>query len=69
MGGTQEHAEGTWVKAKGKVKEGVGDMTNDKDLEAEGKSDQAEGKVKEAWGDAKDAADKVKDGVKEVFDK
>jgi uncharacterized protein YjbJ (UPF0337 family) len=69
MAGTEEHAEGTWDKAKGKVKEGVGDMTDNKDLEAEGKSDQTKGKMKEAWGDAKDAADEVKDGVKDALDR
>lgn len=39
---------------KGRVKEAAGDLTNNKDLENEGKADQASGKVK-------DAVDKVKD--------
>lgn len=69
MAGTDEHAEGKWDKVKGKVKEGVGDATDDKDLEAEGKTDQAKGKAKDAWGDVKDAADKVGDSVKDALDR
>ena len=40
---------------KGRVKEAAGDLTNDKDLEREGKLDQAAGKVKEKAGDVVDA--------------
>ena len=46
--------------AKGQVKEKAGEVTDDKDLENEGKIDQATGKVKDAVGDA---SDKVKDTV------
>ena len=46
--------------AKGRVKEAAGDLTDDKDLQREGKVDQAAGKAKDAVGDA---ADKVKDAV------
>jgi len=46
--------------AKGRVKEAVGDLTGDKDLQREGKVDQATGKVKGAVGDA---SDKVKDTI------
>ncbi|MFC5056578.1 CsbD family protein [Saccharothrix xinjiangensis] len=42
---------------KGKVKETVGDATDDRDLEAEGKGDQAKGNLKQA-------AEKVKDAFK-----
>ena len=44
--------------AKGKIKEAAGDLTDDKDLQREGKVDQATGSVKDKVGDA---ADKVKD--------
>ena len=40
---------------KGRVKEAAGDLTNDKDLEREGKVDQAAGKAKEKAGDVVDA--------------
>jgi uncharacterized protein YjbJ (UPF0337 family) len=46
--------------AKGRVKEAAGDLTDDKDLQREGKVDQATGTVKDKVGDA---SDKVKDAV------
>ena len=46
--------------AKGRVKEAAGDLTDDKDLQNEGKIDQATGTVKDKVGDA---SDKVKDVV------
>ncbi|MDT7578894.1 MAG: hypothetical protein QOK35_154 [Pseudonocardiales bacterium] len=49
-------------QVKGKVKEGVGRATDDRDLEAEGHGDQAKGNIKQA-------GEKVKDSVKNVFDK
>jgi uncharacterized protein YjbJ (UPF0337 family) len=39
----------------GKVKEAVGDKTDDKDLQAEGKADQAKGDLKQAGDKVKDA--------------
>ena len=45
---------------KGRVKEAAGDLTNDKDLEREGKVDQASAQVKEKVGDV---ADKVKNAL------
>ncbi|GII21491.1 CsbD family protein [Planosporangium mesophilum] len=44
----------------GKVKEGVGKLTDDESLEAEGKGDQASANLKQA-------GEKVKDAVKDVF--
>jgi uncharacterized protein YjbJ (UPF0337 family) len=41
-------------KAKGRVKQAVGDLTDDKDMKNEGRVDEAAGKVKEG-------VDKVKD--------
>ena len=41
-------------EAKGRVKEAVGDLTDDKDLQREGKADKASGKVKDAVDDVKD---------------
>lgn len=48
--------------AKGRVKEAAGDLTNDKDLENEGKVDQGKGKVK-------DTVDKAGDKIKGAFGK
>nr|ANY57992.1 hypothetical protein [uncultured bacterium] len=39
----------------GKVKEGVGDVTNDEGLRSEGKTEQAKGHLKEAVEKVKDA--------------
>ncbi|MGI8617034.1 MAG: CsbD family protein [Actinomycetota bacterium] len=53
-------------KAKGHMKETVGDLTDNERLEREGKLDQASGEVK---GKAEDAKDKVGEGVDAVRDK
>jgi uncharacterized protein YjbJ (UPF0337 family) len=47
---------GEMDKAKGKVKQAAGDLTDDQSLKNEGR-------VEEAAGKAKDAIDKVKDKV------
>jgi uncharacterized protein YjbJ (UPF0337 family) len=41
-------------KAKGHLKQAVGDLTDDKDLEREGKVDELAGKAKEAIDTARD---------------
>jgi uncharacterized protein YjbJ (UPF0337 family) len=46
--------------AKGRVKEAVGDLTDNKDLKREGKIDQAEGAAKEKLDTA---TEKLKDAV------
>lgn len=48
--------------AKGKVKEGAGDVTGNDDLKNEGKGDQASAAVK-------DGVEKVKDAIGDVKDK
>lgn len=48
---------------KGKVKEAAGDLTDNKDLEREGKVDQGKAEVKDKVGDA---ADKVGDKLKDI---
>jgi len=47
-------------EAKGRVKEAVGDLTDDKDMKREGKVDKASGK-------AKDAVDKAGDKAKDAL--
>lgn len=55
--------EGALDKAKGAIKEGVGKLTGDEKLQAEGMADKAKGTAKSTVGGAKDAvrdaADKV----------
>ena len=55
MGGLDDKLEGKADELKGKVKEGVGDATDNRSLQAEGVGDQAGGKVEQAIGEAKDA--------------
>jgi uncharacterized protein YjbJ (UPF0337 family) len=66
--GTGDKAEGKWDQMKGKVKEGVGDATEDESLEAEGKKDQLKGKGKQAWGEVKNAGQRVKEAAKDATD-
>lgn len=60
-------------KAKGHVKQAVGELTDDERLEREGKIDEAAGTAKDvadkAKDAAKDAANKAKDAVDDVKDK
>jgi uncharacterized protein YjbJ (UPF0337 family) len=55
----KQRMEGGLKKATGTIKEKAGQMTGDRDLEAEGKTDKAEGKVRSAAGHVKDAAKEI----------
>ena len=50
---------------KGRAKEAVGDLTDDRDLKREGKTDRATGKAKEFVEDVKDKAEDVIDSVRD----
>ena len=50
---TQDKAEGTAKKVKGKVKEAAGNATRNPNLRASGRGDQAEGKTQKKVGDIK----------------
>jgi uncharacterized protein YjbJ (UPF0337 family) len=52
--GTKDQTEGKFHELKGKVKEKIGQVINDPDLEAEGKSENLEGKVQKKVGQIKD---------------
>ena len=54
---------------KGRAKEAAGDLTNDRNLKAEGKADQAGAQVKGVAGKAKGAVDGAVDKVKGLFKK
>jgi uncharacterized protein YjbJ (UPF0337 family) len=64
----KDERDGKIDQAKGRVKQAVGDLTNNKDLKAEGQVDEATGKVKEAVGQirhkAGDAIDKIGKTIK-----
>ena len=50
-------------RAKGRIKQAAGDLTDNKDLEHEGERDEAAGKLKDKVDDAKDKVDDVIDSV------
>jgi uncharacterized protein YjbJ (UPF0337 family) len=57
----KQHVKGAADKAKGAVKDAVGKIIGDKEMQAEGKLDKAKGNIRQAVGDVKDAA---RDAVK-----
>ena len=63
----KDELEGKYEQVKGTIKEMVGDVTNDRELETEGQADQAAGEGQETWGKFKrgvgDAVDAVGDAI------
>jgi uncharacterized protein YjbJ (UPF0337 family) len=57
----RDEVEGTFDQIKGKVKQGVGDLTDNERLQAEGEVDEASGDTQETWG-------KFKRGVGDTID-
>lgn len=53
-------SDGKFDEMKGRAKEAAGDLTDDDDLEREGKVDKVSGSIKEKIGRA---ADKAKDAI------
>jgi len=56
-------------QAAGAIKEGVGKLVGDKELESEGAAEKVVSKVKEVAEDAKDAVEGVVQGVKNILHK
>ena len=56
-------------QAAGAIKEGVGKLVGDKELESEGATEKVVSKVKEVAEDAKDAVEGVVEGVKNMLHK
>jgi uncharacterized protein YjbJ (UPF0337 family) len=56
---------GEFDQAKGRVKQAVGDLTDDDELEREGETDEAAGKVKEAIGKGKERLEEAVDDVRD----
>jgi uncharacterized protein YjbJ (UPF0337 family) len=54
----REHIKGTAEKAKGAIKDTAGKVTDDKELQSEGKLDKAKGSAHKIAGDVKDAVRK-----------
>jgi len=55
---THDHAEGTVHQVKGAIKEKIGQLTNNPDLEAEGTAEKFNGKVEQKVGDVKKVFEK-----------
>ena len=51
----QDQFKGAAKEAGGNIKEGIGKMTGNEKLQAEGKADQVEGKAQKTVGDVKSA--------------
>jgi uncharacterized protein YjbJ (UPF0337 family) len=49
----RDEIEGKYEQAKGSVKDGLGRLTGDEEMQAEGKADKLKGDVQEGWGGAK----------------
>jgi uncharacterized protein YjbJ (UPF0337 family) len=68
-----DEMEGKWDQAKGWAKDKAGEVTNNRDLEAEGEADRAAGKTQESWGKVKrgvgDAVDSVGDAISDAGDR
>ena len=68
MGMNDDEMKGKYNQAKGSVKEGLGRLTGDDDMRAEGSADKLKGDVQEGWGSTKrkvgdvleDAGDAIK---------
>ena len=61
----RDEVEGKYEQAKGSVKEGLGRLTGDEEMESEGTADKLKGDVQEGWGGAKR---KVGDAIEDVGD-
>lgn len=63
-----DEIEGKYEQAKGSIKEGLGRLTGDEELETEGTADKLKGDVQEGWGGAKrtvgEALEDVGDAIK-----
>lgn len=62
--GIADKAKNAAEELAGKAKEAVGNLTNNEELEAEGKADQAKADVKNAGENVKDAGNDIKDAFK-----
>lgn len=59
MSSTSDKLKGTGNQIVGKVKQGIGEATDDPQLKGEGKLQEAKGDLQKAAGKAKDAVKKV----------
>ena len=65
----KDEVKGKWEQAKGTVKDKVGEVTGNKELEAEGEAEHASGKVREGWGSFKKGVSNAVDDVADAINK
>jgi len=65
---SDQRTQGTWNETKGKVKEGVGEMTGDERLQDEGRADQVQGKLQKGLDDVQDTLRDAGDRIEEEID-
>lgn len=64
-----DEIEGKYDQAKGSVKETVGRVINDRDLESEGRGDKAEGELQEGFGTARRKVGEVVEDIGDAIGK
>ncbi|MGZ5446106.1 MAG: CsbD family protein [Thermoanaerobaculia bacterium] len=62
-------AGGMFKQVKGRVKQAVGDLTNDRSMHASGTKDKIKGKVQEAYGDVKEKEADLKRDLRDLDDR
>lgn len=65
--GFGDKVQGEAKELGGNIQEGIGNVTGDRDMQAEGNANQVEGAGQQAVGNIKDAAGNVGDAIKDVF--
>ncbi len=65
----EDEVDGKFGQAKGWVKDKAGEVTGDRELEAEGEADRAEGKGQEAWGKVKGGVGDAIKGIGDAIDR
>jgi uncharacterized protein YjbJ (UPF0337 family) len=68
MGIDTKNIEGELDEAKGHVKEGVGALTGDRELQREGRVDQLKGKIEKGLGNLRQGAKDLLEKGKEKLD-
>lgn len=65
----KDEVKGKWEKTKGTVKDKAGEITGDRDLEAEGEAQHAGGEAQDAWGKTKRKVSEAVDSVADAINK
>ena len=68
MGIDKKSVEGGLDEIKGHIKEGVGGLTGDRNLEGEGRADQIKGKIEKGLGNLRQGAKDLLEKGKEKLD-